>query len=86
MRCGWHSLENASINDSHLLYVYLAQTSSSRLDHFCISVVLSSFKVHMFGCVHALQNSLISPLIKLVLSSSVISFALSLLMLSIDVE
>ena len=66
MRYGWHSLENASINDLYLLYVYLAQTSSSRLGHFCISIVLSSFEVHMFGCVHVLQKSLISLLIRLV--------------------
>ena len=47
---------------------------------------LSSFKVLMLGCVHVLQNSFISLLIRVSLSSSVISFALILSSVFIRVE
>ena len=46
-----------------LEYVYLAHGSRSNVGHGWISIVLSSLRIHMFGCVQILQNDVISLLI-----------------------
>ena len=66
-----------------LEYVYLAHGSCSNAGHGWISIVLSSLRIHMFGCVQFLQNDVISLLILSFLSLSSIIIAL---ILSIDLR
>ena len=61
---GCTSAEKDCISVSLLAYVYLDHGSSSNCGHGCISIVLSSLRIHMFGCAHVLQNILISFLIR----------------------
>jgi hypothetical protein len=66
-----------------LEYVYLAHGSCSNIGHGWISIVLSSLRIHMFGCAQILQNDVISLLILYFLSLSSIIIAL---ILSIDLR
>ena len=81
MRCAWTWVEKDCINVSLLVHEYLDHGSSCSCGHDCISNVLSSLRMHIFGCAHVLQNILISFLINLSCSSSSISLELILLML-----
>ena len=77
---GWTCAEKDCISVSLLAYVYLDHGSSSSCGHGCISIVLSSLRIHMFGCAHVLQNNLISFLIRPSCSSSSINLELILSM------
>ena len=81
MRYAWTWVEKDCISVSLSVYVYLDHGSSCSCGHDCISNVLSSLRMHIFGCAHALQNIFISFLINLSCSSSSISLELILSML-----